>query len=91
MFLLCYVVCMLYYIMLGWVIYLFRYLMYLFRSLTHLVHLSTLTYLSYSFICSLFGLLSCTLFIYLVICLYNCLLSNLNEVFCGFSNPHQIT
>jgi len=53
---------MLYYIMLGWVIYLFRYLMYLFRSLTHLVHVTNLTYLSYTFIRSLFCVFSCTFF-----------------------------
>jgi hypothetical protein len=75
--------------MLGWVIYLFRYLIYLFCSLTYLVYFTNITYLSHSFMCSLFCLSSCTfLFIYL----YNCLLlSNLNEVFCGFSDPHQAT
>ena len=50
---------MLCYIMLGWVIYLFRCIMYLFHSLTHLVHLTNLTYL---FICSLFCLFICTYF-----------------------------
>jgi hypothetical protein len=36
--------CLLCYVMLGWVVYLFRCFMYLFHSLTHLVHLTNLTY-----------------------------------------------